>query len=139
MPDKAGLPVRHQIPIMRKSFFILVVFTAALVAGCKYDKEEDLYPPSPIACNPGQVTFSTTITGIFTTYSCNFCHGSTSPSGNISLTSYNSVKAVVNNGKLFGSITHAPGFSPMPQGGAKIPACDIAKIKAWIDAGAPNN
>ncbi|MEJ7912127.1 MAG: hypothetical protein WKF70_03150 [Chitinophagaceae bacterium] len=124
---------------MRKSIFILAVFTIVFTAGCKYNKEEALYPPAPIACDPGQVTFSTTINGIFTTYSCNFCHGSVSPSGNISLATYNSVKTVVANGKLYGSITHAPGFSPMPQGGAKIPACDIVKIKAWIDAGAPNN
>jgi hypothetical protein len=38
-----------------------------------------------------------------------------------------------------GAITHAPGFTPMPQGGAKLPACEIAKIKAWVDAGSPNN
>ncbi|MFN2440044.1 MAG: hypothetical protein ABR503_12650, partial [Chitinophagaceae bacterium] len=60
-------------------------------------------------------------------------------SGNISLGDYTSVKTQVNNGKLFGAINHAPGFSPMPQGANKMSQCDINKVKAWVDAGAPNN
>lgn len=119
-----------------------VLFALALILifliSCTYNKEEELYPP-PSACDPGTVTFSGTIQGILTSYTCNFCHGSIAPSGNISLVTYNNVKVVVNNGKLLGAITHAPGFSPMPQAGGKMNACDIAKVKAWIDAGALDN
>lgn len=123
---------------MCKLILFLLIFNLALIS-CSYNKEEELYPDRTPACNTGVVTFSGTIQGILTNYTCNFCHGSIAPSGNISLVTYNNVKAVVNNGKLFGVINHAPGFSPMPQGLPKMSACDIAKVKAWIDAGAPEN
>ncbi|HZH96778.1 MAG TPA: hypothetical protein VEY06_12875 [Flavisolibacter sp.] len=124
---------------MKKLFLILVIATTIGTVGCTYNKEEELYRTPPPTCNTANVTFSTTIAGIFTTYACNSCHSGPSPSGNVSLASYNSVKTLVNNGRLYGAINHAAGFSPMPQGGGKMPACDIAKVKAWIDAGAPNN
>lgn len=40
---------------------------------------------------------------------------------------------------LVGNIRHDAGFPAMPQGGAKLDDCKIALIKAWVDAGAPNN
>ena len=52
---------------------------------------------------------------------------------------YNNVKVAAANGKLYGAISHSEGFAPMPQGGNKMTACHINKIKAWIDAGAPEN
>jgi hypothetical protein len=45
----------------------------------------------------------------------------------------------VNDGRLLGSIQHASGFSPMPEGSAKMNACNITKIRKWIQAGALNN
>lgn len=66
------------------------------------------------------------------------CHAGTGPSGGISLDTYASVKTVANNGRLYGSISHASGYVAMPQSGT-MSSCDIKKIKAWIDAGAPNN
>jgi hypothetical protein len=38
-----------------------------------------------------------------------------------------------------GSVTHADGYVPMPQGGSKLSACEIDMIRIWIDASAPNN
>jgi hypothetical protein len=75
-----------------------------------YNKEEELYRTPPPTCNTANVTFSTTIAGIFTTYACNSCHSGPSPSGNVSLASYNSVKTLVNNGRLYGAINHAGRF-----------------------------
>lgn len=106
-----------------------------LLTGCYYDSEEELYG----TCSTTNVGYSTTITGLLNSYGCLGCHTGPSASGNIHLGNYAEVKARVDDGRLFGSINHASGFSPMPQGASKMSACDISKIKAWIDAGAANN
>ncbi|MGZ5286471.1 MAG: hypothetical protein ACXWV0_03775 [Flavisolibacter sp.] len=106
-----------------------------LLAGCYYDVEEELYG----SCQTGTVTFSTTINNILVSNSCLGCHSGPTSSGNINLDGYQNVKAKVDDGSLFGSISHANGFVPMPQGASKLTNCDISKVKAWIDAGAPDN
>ena len=108
---------------------------AVVLAGCYYDVEEELYG----TCQPVNVTYSQTITNILTGHSCLGCHSGNSPSGNVNLQGYQNVKARVNDGRLLGAISHANGHAPMPQGGPKLTSCDISKVKAWIDAGAPDN
>ena len=115
---------------------VLLLIAAISIAGCYYDNEEELYS---CTVDPATVKFSTTINNILTAYGCLSCHSDASPSGNINLSKYPGVKNVVDNGKLYASITHSPGAQPMPQGLGKMGSCDIQKIKAWIDAGAPNN
>jgi hypothetical protein len=122
---------------MKKTAFILLV--AVTAASCYYDVEEELYPPAG-PCDTGTaVTYSTTITGLMTSYGCLGCHSGTVPSGNVNLSTYAGVKTRVDNNELWGAINHQPGFTPMPQGMGKMSTCDIAKIKVWMDAGAPNN
>ena len=70
---------------------------------------------------------------------CYGCHGGTSPDGGVAMGTYNSDKAIAINGQLYGTINHASGYSPMPEGGAKMDNCSIAKIKKWVDDGSPNN
>ena len=48
-------------------------------------------------------------------------------------------KIVAQNGKLYGSVNHSPGFAPMPQSGGKLGNCQILTIKKWIDGGILNN
>ncbi|HQU61000.1 MAG: hypothetical protein KDD02_09345 [Phaeodactylibacter sp.] len=90
------------------------------------------------ACDTTNVTYAQTIRPIIQNY-CNGCHSGPSPSGNISYSDYAGLKTTANNGKLLGSIEHAQGYSPMPQNGNKLSACNIALIRAWVNAGAPNN
>ncbi|RZJ89131.1 MAG: hypothetical protein EOO60_10360 [Hymenobacter sp.] len=40
---------------------------------------------------------------------------------------------------LVGNIRHDPGFVAMPYDGGKLSDCEIATIKAWVDAGALSN
>lgn len=121
---------------MRKK--ISIAFLIAVIStGCYYDVEEQLYPGGP--CDTGNVTYLSAVAPILQNYGCISCHSGAMLSGNISLEGYNNVRAAAENGKLYGSITHSAGFSPMPQGGNKMSACDINKIKTWIDAGIPNN
>ena len=122
---------------MKTNLFISFFITAFTLAGCYYDKEEELYGANP--CDTNNVSYSGTIAGVINNYGCLGCHAESSPSANINLASYTGVKARVTDGSLWGSINHSPGFSPMPQAAGKMSLCDISRIKAWIDAGAPNN
>lgn len=117
-----------------KIIFIVCAFT---LAGCYYDKEQLLYPEA--GCDTTNSTFSAVVQPALQTYGCIGCHSGSAPSGNVLLNTYTNVKTYVQNGKLYGSITHSGGFSPMPQGGNKMSTCITNKIKAWIDAGAMNN
>lgn len=108
-----------------------------LIAGCYYDREDELYGVG--TCDVSNVTYTTTIQGILNRYSCLSCHAGASPSGGVNLSTYAGIKAKVTDGRLFGAINHNSGFTPMPDGGGKMNACDINKVKAWIDAGAPQN
>ena len=101
-------------------------------SSCYYDNLERLNPTS--ACDStGTITYSGNIKSIIDN-NCTSCHSGASPSGNISLDTYTSVKNAGITGKLYNSITWASGTSPMPKGSnAKIDDCSIIKIKKWID------
>lgn len=117
---------------------IILIFIASVLTGCYYDKEDELYGTNG-ACNTDNVTFSITVSGLLNSYGCLGCHTGPAPEGNVNLQGYANVKAMADNGRLYGAISHAPGYKPMPQGANKMNQCDITRIKAWIDAGAPNN
>jgi hypothetical protein len=122
--------------IMKKTLVILIL--AALLNSCYRDVEEVLYP-STGNCDTTGVTYANTVAPLLQNNGCMSCHAGPSPSGGVSLDNHAGVRAVAQNGKLYGAINHSAGFSPMPQGGSKMNVCNISKIKAWIDAGAVNN
>ncbi len=70
---------------------------------------------------------------------CQGCHSGGAPSAGIDLSTYQGVKGVADNGRLYGAISWQSGFVNMPFNGNQLPDCTIDKIKSWIDAGAPNN
>ena len=120
-----------------KAIIIIFFFASATgITSCYYDNEEELYNCTVDAAS---VKYSTTVTSIINSYGCIGCHSGPSPSGSLNFSTYAGVKGVADNGRLYGAINHDPGFVPMPQGGGKMSGCDIKRIKAWIDAGAPNN
>ena len=121
---------------MKKAFLIVPCFVLLLLCSCYYDKEELLYGSN---CDTSNTKYSTTITGILNNYGCLGCHVGANPSGGIGLQNYAGVKAVVDNGRLYGSINHSTGFIPMPDGAVKMSSCDIKRVRSWIDSGAPNN
>jgi len=71
--------------------------------------------------------------------SCYGCHTGAAPSGGQAMGNYTADRTMALNGKLLGVITHTTGFSPMPKGGTKLSNCNIAIVRKWIEAGAPNN
>lgn len=70
---------------------------------------------------------------------CVGCHNNSSQSGNVNLEGYTNVKLAVDNGSLLGTIKHLSGYPAMPQSQNKMSDCNIAKIEAWINAGALDN
>jgi hypothetical protein len=118
--------------------FVITVFiiVTTTTQSCYYDKEDILYPES--ACDTASITYSRSIVPILTS-NCNSCHGGNTPSAGIRLDAYAGVKTQVDNGKLWGAVSHTVNFSPMPKNGSKLNTCNLTKIKKWIDAGAPNN
>ncbi|MEZ4950222.1 MAG: hypothetical protein R2879_13170 [Saprospiraceae bacterium] len=91
-----------------------------------------------VVCDTSNVTYNSSVKPILQTY-CYGCHAGSGFLGGIDYTNYSGVKATVDNGKLWGSVNHASGYSAMPQNGAKLSACDLQIIKTWIDAGAVDN
>ncbi|MCO6488523.1 MAG: hypothetical protein J5I98_08905 [Phaeodactylibacter sp.] len=121
---------------MKKITFLPLFALFLGFSSCYYDVEEELYPE--IDCDTQGVTYSGTIQPLLSE-NCLVCHSAAVNTAGITLEGYDKLKTQVDNGRLLGAIRHQPGFSPMPQGAAQLPECDIMKIEAWISNGAPNN
>lgn len=113
---------------------LVIVLVSA--TGCYYDKEEKLYPQT--VCDTATVTYSSSVVPILLS-NCTVCHGGNTPSAGIKLDTYAGVKVQADNGRLWGAVSQATSFSPMPKNGAKLNTCNLTKIKKWLDAGALNN
>lgn len=119
--------------------YFTVVICVMLISSCYYNKGELLYPTSAGSCDTtSEISYSAKVVPILTTQ-CYSCHIGLSAGGGIVMGTHASDKAIAVNGKLFGTINYASGFSPMPKGAPKMNVCDIAIIKKWVDAGSPNN
>ncbi len=132
------------MPVNFKTLFISLpgfIVLSVFFSGCYYDVEQELYPKpidSGMNCDTSNASFSTKIYPLIQS-KCNNCHSTSISSGGISLEGYANVLVSEQNGKLMGTINHNAGFSPMPQGGAKLTDCEIALLTTWINAGALNN
>lgn len=112
-----------------------VIAFVFILGGCASDSEEELYPGS-IACDTTDVTYSKSLAPVFAA-NCNSCHSGDNPANNIRTDNYSSVKT--NIARIHGAINREPGFSAMPQDGAKLSDCDLKKIDIWIADGMPEN
>lgn len=118
---------------------VMLTVVSLVAVSCYRDNEEDLYPqvPGSSECDLTNVTYQSTIAPIMAA-SCNSCHSGSAASGGIVTDTYEGLKIIALNGKLYGSVSHASGYSAMPKNGNKLSTCNIEKIKTWIDAGASN-
>ena len=89
-------------------------------------------------CDTTNVKYSTHIKPIIEN-ACQGCHSGAAPGGGINLATYAGVKAIADNGKFFGSISHLSAYSAMPKNGNKLTDCQINMVKIWISLGAPEN
>ena len=91
-------------------------------------------------CDTTNVQYSSFVSGVIQTY-CLGCHSGPSvpSSGNIDLSAYSGVDAVAKDGRLVSAINGSGLYPAMPLGGSLLDSCTVAKIRAWVNAGAPNN
>lgn len=121
---------------------LLTLASVALLLGaCASQNGEDLLAsgglPVP-ACDTAHVTYAGTVAPLLQ-QQCSGCHGGSQPAAGFAVGSYAQVRAKAANGQLLGTLNHDPGYPPMPQGGAKLSDCDLAKLRQWVAAGALNN
>ena len=127
-----------------KSLLSIALVAFVLLVSCSKSNEDDLDGNTggnnpPATCVTTNMKYATDIAPIIQA-NCFSCHSNANMSiSGISLEGHANLIKKVNDGALLGAINHAAGFTPMPQGGAKLSACIINKIKAWVDDGAQNN
>lgn len=119
----------------KKHFFFLIVFCGLGLgfSACTYEQIAE-----KTDCAVTSPTYRLQVKPLLERY-CNSCHAGASPSGGINLATYENLVITAKNGRLLGSIQHQSGYSPMPQGGSKLSACDIDLVKKWIETGAKND
>ncbi|MEZ4962278.1 MAG: hypothetical protein R2830_20795 [Saprospiraceae bacterium] len=125
--------------------FLLFAAGALFTEGCYYDNEAELHPEKYLeqSCDTTiTMSYANQIKPILDSY-CSTgnpsCHNSNS-SSNVPLNTYEGVKSQVDNGRLLSSITWDGNASFMPKNSStKINDCYQARIRIWIESGAPNN
>lgn len=90
------------------------------------------------SCDTAIFTYSGAVKPIMDN-KCVGCHNPSNLGGNIDVSTYNAVRIISLNGKLYGSIAHQTGYSPMPKNSAKLSDCEIRQVQKWITAGSLNN
>lgn len=128
---------------MNKLFSMGIISLALGLTSCYYDNFKELKPEGALpsvtnTCDTsGVVSYSAQIVPILNASCTQNCHNGTG-SGH-DLTNYAAVNFDAAGGSLYGSVAQVAPYQAMPQGGSKLSDCDIAKIKKWVDGGAPNN
>jgi mono/diheme cytochrome c family protein len=126
-----------------KSVFAMAVPLISLVVflqSCTYDKEMLVAVPAsaPNSADTATVSFAVSIQPLLRV-NCFSCHGNGSSLGDVSLDTYDDVRALAVSGRLLGSISHSAGFAPMPEGADKLDDSSIDAVRIWIGEGTRNN
>ena len=127
---------------MKTGIIFSIIICITLVSGCVYSKSDDLFSTTINTCDTSNVKYSVDIVGILQTscYRCHDVNNYATKGGNYRYDIYQpELKAMATNGKLYKAVAHLPGAVPMPFDGGMISDCSIAKIRAWVNKGAPNN
>ncbi|WP_400193608.1 hypothetical protein [Hymenobacter sp. B81] len=125
---------------MSRALLLLLLLTAAGLGSCTYQTEEELFAP---ACEPAMVTYAGHVQPLLQQHCYNqngvSCHSGPAPEAGIDLSDYATVKVYAGLPSLLGVVSHAPGYPAMPKNAPKLADCDVARLRAWVQAGAPNN
>ncbi|MCU0446500.1 MAG: hypothetical protein MUE85_16465 [Microscillaceae bacterium] len=128
--------------MLLKKLLYLLIF-GGFVASCASETEEELLRNSLIGCDTTDVSYVQDIKPILQSH-CYRCHATDIATAGIVVEGYNNAKALaqtLRNGQnvLVGVTAHLPGFSPMPRNAPKLSACDILKIRKWVEEGVKDN
>ena len=113
--------------------FLAILGSTLLFTAC--DDEEMMDPAD--TCETEDLTY-TNFAASLINGSCAVvgCHGE-GTNLTFEMHNYETAKIAVDFGRIVGAINHESGFSPMPRGGTKLNDCNIDKLTAWINDGAP--
>jgi hypothetical protein len=91
-------------------------------------------------CDTANLSYATHIKPIIDG-KCLGCHNTQSPGGGINFSTHAGVSglALAPSGVFMGAVRRLQGFSPMPKNGPRLTDCQIDRLQAWINRGAPNN
>lgn len=113
-----------------------------LLSACSYTNG---YDPTPCTL-PSTVSYQTDVWPILKQNCRDACHNATytGSHGNFDMDEFSQVYLYATTGLggtsyIVGNIRHDAGFVPMPYSGGKLTDCQIATIKAWVEAGALKN
>jgi hypothetical protein len=128
---------------MKKRMIIGLTLAGIILYSCSKTSEDVIADNNNNGggdCDTVNIKYQADIVPILSS-TCYTCHGTNSNSGSngIILEGYENLKAKAETGTLLGVITHAPGYPPMPDGGAKLSECNINKFRSWINNGMQNN
>lgn len=123
--------------------WLLGAAAATLVAvslttpGCTYSHGD------PVPCSDTtNVTYSLVVSPIIQANCRDACHNTANYQTLGGFQNFDDVSVLqehARDGHLMRCLRHEPGVPAMPQGRAKLSDCDLARIQAWVDAGALNN
>ncbi len=117
---------------------VTAILIGVLHSGCYNDVGELLYP----VCDTNNVTYSKTIKPILER-ECYDCHSGFSPDGGLDLEGYSGANiAATNTLRMEGNLLYRIKNDSIPRMPYYLPnldSCTIAKIEAWVNAGAPDN
>lgn len=122
------------------SLLVIIFIIGASLNGCKKENEEDLFPIDLSNCDTtAAISYATDLLPLFQSQ-CYSCHSALAQLGGYNMEDFTRLQASATSGVLFEVLT-LPRSNPraMPPGGGSLPDCDILKIKAWAERGAPNN
>lgn len=119
-----------------RGFFVISVLSL-ISSSCYYDNYEDLYG-NVNACDTSSVTFSQDIKVIIG-QNCEGCHNGASASGGLNLAGHQNISVAALNGIIMNRVTRSAGDPLLMPPGQALSDCDQTKLRAWINAGAPNN
>ncbi|WP_018616113.1 hypothetical protein [Segetibacter koreensis] len=121
-------------------FVFLIMAFSIIFSGC-YNSKADLIIPHNDCDTTGIISYRSDVTSILQ-QNCYICHSAdkyATNGGFHQLDKFSVLQQMIANGKLLKAINHLPGAVPMPYGGSKLSDCDIMKITAWVNRGAPDN
>jgi hypothetical protein len=113
---------------MKKIFVVAIVFATS----CTYENVE----PIPALKPAVPISYNKDIKPFMNSY-CVSCHVAGGSGPGDDFTVYADVKTVATSGDLKNRVLD---LKDMPPSGNPIPSdAELAKLKSWLDAGAPNN
>ena len=118
---------------MKREYYLIISITMILLVSCYYDKEELLYPSTAIDCTSVNATFTSVKSIIASKCATAGCHNAASSAGGAVLETYDQIKAKADR------INQRAVIDKTMPSDKPLSANEMAALKCWLNAGAPNN